>query len=73
VLPGRGQASNDAQIMVQRPDVTALRCQIARPKPDWADRAVLTALARLLLACCAATDWSRRARCLWGARSLPGL
>jgi putative transposase len=48
VLLGRSQASNDAEIMVLRHEVMVLRRQIARPEPDWADRAVLAALARLL-------------------------
>ena len=48
VLLGRSQASKDAEIMVLRHEVMVLRRQLARPKPDWADRAVLAALARLL-------------------------
>jgi hypothetical protein len=50
VLLARSQASKDAEIMVLRHEVAVLRRQVARPKPDWADRAVMAALARVLSA-----------------------
>ncbi len=48
VLLGRSQASKDTEILKLRHELMVLRRQVARPRPDWADRAVLAALARLL-------------------------
>jgi Integrase core domain len=48
VLLGRSQASKEAEILVLRHELMVLRRQVARPRPDWADRAVLASLAKLL-------------------------
>jgi len=47
-LLARSDAGKDAEILVLRHEVAVLRWQVARPQPDWADRAVFAALARLL-------------------------
>jgi putative transposase len=47
-LLARSTASKDAELRVLRQEVAVLLRQNPKPKVDWADRAVIAALARLL-------------------------
>jgi len=47
-LLARSDTCKEVEILLLRNEVAVLRRQVGRPKVDWADRAVIAALARLL-------------------------
>jgi putative transposase len=66
-LLGRTDAAKDVEIRVLRHEIAVLRRQAARPRPDWADRALFAALTRLLPA------ELRRHRMVTRLRCSPGI
>jgi putative transposase len=62
VLLGRSSASKNAELLVLRHEIAVLRRVHPRPQLDWADRAILAALIRLLPTRSRAHLWGFRIR-----------
>ena len=56
-LLARSDAAKDVEILTLRREVAVLRRTNPRPNMSWLDRAVLSALSRLLPARCASCGW----------------
>ena len=65
-LSARSSASKNAEILILRHEVAVLRRGNPKPKIDWADRAVLASLARILPRALRRTGSSPREHCCAG-------